>query len=76
MPTQTRKVDAKSRVILPDQFAGKVVIIDAVSEGEVRVRLSQRRPVRFSLGQMLKGAAKADFHPDLGDGPAAGAEEL
>jgi len=38
MPTETRTTDAKARLVLPKSFANATVIVEQVSETEVRVR--------------------------------------
>lgn len=38
MQTETRTTDAKARLVLPKAFANSTVIIEQVSETEVRVR--------------------------------------
>ena len=38
MQTETRTTDAKARLVLPKAFANATVIIERVSETEVRVR--------------------------------------
>lgn len=74
MSLRTRKVDAKSRVVLPDRFAGKLVVIDQVDDNEVRIRVSKRRPLRYSLDQLLAESAHTDFQNELDVGPPLGAE--
>jgi hypothetical protein len=71
----TRRVDAKSRVVLPEQFAGRVVLIDAVSDSEVRVRFarSRRRP---SLKALLAGISDDNIHEPVEFGRPVGEEQL
>ncbi|MFN5300539.1 MAG: DUF1778 domain-containing protein [Planctomycetaceae bacterium] len=38
MQTETRTTDAKARLVLPKSFANATVIVEQVSETEVRVR--------------------------------------
>jgi len=38
MLTETRTADAKARITLPKSFAGSTVIVEQVSETEVRIR--------------------------------------
>lgn len=38
MPTETRTTDAKARVTLPRSFANATVILEQVSDTEVRIR--------------------------------------
>ncbi len=43
MDAETRTTDAKGRVCLPKSFANATVIIEQVSDTELRVRKSPRR---------------------------------
>lgn len=45
MTTQTRTTDQKARVILPRSFANATVIIEQISETEVRIRKAVVVPV-------------------------------
>lgn len=50
MSTETRTTDQKARVVLPRSFANSTVIIEQVSESEVRIRKARVIPedeVRF-----------------------------
>lgn len=38
MPTETRTTDAKARLVLPKGFANTTVIVEQVSDTELRVR--------------------------------------
>jgi uncharacterized protein (DUF1778 family) len=38
MPSETRTTDSKARLVLPKSFANATVIIEQISETEVRVR--------------------------------------
>lgn len=38
MPTETRTTDAKGRLVLPKSFANSTVIVEQLSDSEVRVR--------------------------------------
>jgi hypothetical protein len=44
MTTQTRTTDRKARVSLPKAFANTIVLIEQVSETEVRIRKAQVIP--------------------------------
>lgn len=51
MPTETRTTDPKARVTLPKAFANKTVLIEQVSESEVRIRIARVIPedeIRFA----------------------------
>jgi hypothetical protein len=45
MKTETRTTDAKARLVLPKSFANSTVIIELVSETELRVRRAKTVPV-------------------------------
>ncbi len=50
MPTETRTTDHKARVSLPKAFANATVIIEQISETEVRIRKAKVIPedeIRF-----------------------------
>ena len=38
MPTETRTTDAKARLVLPKSFANATVIVEQLSDSELRVR--------------------------------------
>lgn len=44
MPAMTRQTDSKARVSLPQGFANATVIVDQVSETELRIRKAQVIP--------------------------------
>lgn len=44
MPTETRTTDAKARLVLPKSFANATVVIEQVSETELRVRRAKVVP--------------------------------
>ncbi len=44
MPTETRTTDKKARISLPRSFANTTVIIEQVSETEVRIRKAKVIP--------------------------------
>ena len=45
MLSETRTTDAKARLVLPKSFANATVIIEQVSETEIRVRRAQVVPL-------------------------------
>ena len=76
MPVQTRKVDAKARVILPEQFAGRIVTVDHFGETEIRIRIVKTPRERPSLVSLLAGVPE-DYQPDeILFGPPLGEEVL
>ena len=44
MPSETRTTDSKGRLVLPKSFANATVIIDQISETEIRVRRAKVVP--------------------------------
>ena len=44
MLTETRTTDAKARLVLPKSFANSTVVIEQVSESEIRVRRAKVVP--------------------------------
>jgi hypothetical protein len=44
MPTETRKTDPSARVRLPKSFANSIVIVEQISESEVRIRKANAIP--------------------------------
>jgi hypothetical protein len=76
MEVVNRKVDAKSRVVLPEHFAGKFVALELVSESEVRVRLAKVPRGRPLLSVLLGGITPGNLHEAVESGPPVGAEQL
>ena len=76
MSLSTRRVDAKSRVVLPEQFAGKVVAIDLIGDCEVRIRIARSPRRRPTLAALLGGITEENSHGAVDFGPPSGAEQL
>lgn len=56
MPTLTRTTDRKARVSLPASFANSTVIIEQISDTEIRIRKAQVIPedeIRFAEEQAV-----------------------
>lgn len=75
-PAQTRKVDAKSRVILPEQFAGKTVTIETPNDAEVVIRITKAPRTRPSLHDLLANITPDNLPEVIDFGPPAGKEAL
>lgn len=75
MPSMTRKVDSKARVTLPENFAGRVVVVDQVKEDEVRIHLVKERRRVASLDRLLAGVTRTNRHGEIDSGPPVGAEK-
>jgi antitoxin component of MazEF toxin-antitoxin module len=76
MSVSTRKVDERSRVVLPVGFAGRTVAIEAVNESEVRVRIVKAPRRRPSLDELLSGVTKNNQHKPVEFGAPRGDEAL
>lgn len=65
MITETRTIDSKGRLVLPREFANSTVIIERVSDTEVRVRRARVVP-EDELGLPEKSASRlSDRDRDL-----------
>ncbi len=69
-----RKTDKKARLTLFGDFADQLVIIERLSDDEVRVRKVCAVPQRYSLKQLVAGITEANRHGETEWGPARGAE--
>ena len=67
MLTETRTADAKGRITLPKAFAGATVIVEQVSETEVRIR--KARVVPEDEGPIRLTPAERDRFLDILDDP-------
>jgi antitoxin component of MazEF toxin-antitoxin module len=76
MATLTRRVDAKSRVVLPEQFAGKVVKIESVGENELKIKLARAPRRRPSLRSLVEGITETNVHEAVEFGRPSGEEQL
>jgi antitoxin component of MazEF toxin-antitoxin module len=73
MSAFTRKTDKKGRVTLPADFADHLVIVERVSEEELRVRKAKVLPKK-SLAAMLAAVTPENLHAEVQTGPSVGAE--
>ncbi|MFL5245091.1 MAG: DUF1778 domain-containing protein [Gemmataceae bacterium] len=65
MPTETRTTDQKARITLPKSFANSTVIVEHVSETEVRIRKAKviaEEEIRFYEDSVV---ALSDHDRDL-----------
>jgi hypothetical protein len=76
MPTQELQTDEQGRVNLPDDFANRRVILERVSEDEVRVRKVKAGRKRYSFKQLMAGVTRENIHPAVDSGPPVGREAL
>jgi hypothetical protein len=72
----TKKADQKGRVMLPNDFAGHLVIVERVSADEVRVRKAKAVPTRPTLDEFLAGVTPQNTHAETDFGPPVGQELL
>lgn len=75
MQTETRTTDSKARLVLPKSFANATVIIELVSETEIRVRrakvvLEEDLPFREEASSVLSDRDRDRFLKLLANPPA------
>jgi antitoxin component of MazEF toxin-antitoxin module len=70
MVVATRKVDGRSRVVLPEDFANETVVIERIGSGELRLRKKK------TLSQLVAGITPENQHGEWDTGPAVGREVL
>jgi antitoxin component of MazEF toxin-antitoxin module len=73
MASLTRKTGPKGQVSLGEQFANQLVIVEQISDEEVRVRKARAVPKK-SLTQLLAKITPENLHGEIQTGPAVGAE--
>lgn len=76
MTTETRTTDAKARLVLPKSFANATVIVEQISETEVRVRRAKvvaedELPFAEENRSPLSDRDRDQFLKLLADPPAA-----
>lgn len=76
MSVTTRKVDDRSRVVLPEVFTGKLVRMEQVGDSEVRIRIKRMPRLRPSLTELLSRVTEANQHEPVDFGPPQGDEVL
>ena len=76
MSLATRKVDERSRVVLPEAFAGRAVIIELVAPDEVRIRIKKEPRRRPSATELIALITDQNRHDLVDFGPPVGAEAL
>lgn len=73
----TRRVDARGRVRLPSDFANQTVIVERVSENEVRVRKARvARKRKYRLKELMAQITDENIHRFADAGPLVGNEAL
>jgi len=76
MSLTTRKVDDRSRVVLPEAFTGRTVVIESVSAEEVRIRIVKPPRRRPSLTDLLSRVTDDNQHDPVEFGPPTGSEVI
>jgi antitoxin MazE len=71
---RTRKTDSKGRVLLPADFANALVIVDRVSDDEIRIRKAKVAVKRISLRELLAGIPDKANEQEVDWGPPIGEE--
>jgi hypothetical protein len=76
MALLTRKIDGKSRLTLPPDFANSLVTVERLGD-ELRVRKARAMVARrYTFRQLMAGVTKKNIHGPFDTGPARGAETL
>ncbi len=72
-----RKTDSRARVALFSDFAAQMVVVERVSDDEVRVRKATAVPKRkYTLAELLAASPPGSIQGDVGFGPAVVNEAL
>jgi antitoxin component of MazEF toxin-antitoxin module len=70
MIVATRKTDPRGRVVLPEDFANETVVIERISDSELRLRKKK------TLAQLVAGITTENLHGEWDTGPDVGKEVL
>ena len=76
MSLNTRKVDDRSRVVLPEAFTGRTVVIERITAEEVRIRIVKPLRRRPSLAALLSRVTADNQHDSVDFGPPTGNEAI
>jgi antitoxin component of MazEF toxin-antitoxin module len=68
MIVATRKADRRARLILPEDFANEMVVIERLGANELRLRKKK------TLAQFLAGITPENLHGEWETGPDVGKE--
>lgn len=74
MAIKTRRVDAKSRVILPESFAGQLVTVEVTDAGGLQIRIAKVARRRPSFYDLVAGMSDTDLPEFVDFGPPVGKE--
>jgi antitoxin component of MazEF toxin-antitoxin module len=70
MIVATRKIDPRGRVVLPEDFANQTVVIERISDCELRLRKKK------TLAHLVAAITPENLHGEWDTGPAVGKEVL
>jgi antitoxin component of MazEF toxin-antitoxin module len=70
MVIATRKADARARLVLPDDFANQFIVVERISENELRLRKKK------SLAKLVAGITPQNLHGEWDTGRPVGREVL
>jgi antitoxin component of MazEF toxin-antitoxin module len=70
MVVATRKADQRARLVLPEDFANEIVVIERIGANELRLRKKK------TLAQLVAGITPENLHGEWETGPDVGKEVL
>jgi antitoxin component of MazEF toxin-antitoxin module len=70
MTVATRKADKRARIMLPDDFANELVVIERIGPNELRLRKKK------TLAQLVAAITPENLHGEWDTGPSVGKEVL
>lgn len=77
MAAEVRRSDRKGRVVLPADFAASLLLIERISDTELRITKGRAvRKRKYTLEQLLEGVTEENKHAAVDWGPPAGKEAL
>ncbi len=77
MAAEVRRSDRKGRVVLPADFAASLLLIERVSDTELRIRKGRAvRKRKYTLKQLLEAVTEENRHSAVDWGPPVGKEVL
>lgn len=76
MVTITRKVDERSRVVLPEGYANQDVSITTLGNGQLKISLARKPRKRPSLASLLECVTDENRHEEIDFGPPVGKEAM
>ena len=68
MVEATRKADGRARLVLPEDFANETIVIERISDTELRLRKKK------TLAELVAGITPENLHGEWDTGPDVGKE--